>query len=113
MTDQPTKGPFIAVPFNDLIWVTKKENSHLNLQEVSNLRHILAAFHGPDREANAALFLRAQHMDELVDAVRQAAVWFRDYAAVHRIKGDADKAKRNSDRADFLGAVFAKIQEDK
>jgi hypothetical protein len=102
MTDQPTKGPFIAVPFNDLIWVTKKENSHLDLQEVSNLRHILAAFHGPDREANAALFL---HMAELVEAATDLLT----HCGFDYDPSDIDEEDKAKERR--LRAIIAKIQE--
>jgi hypothetical protein len=37
----------------------------------------------------------------LVDALGQAEEWFRTYGQGHDAKGDADKAKRNHDRADF------------
>jgi hypothetical protein len=37
----------------------------------------------------------------LREALRQAAVWFQDYADGHAKKGDGDKAKRNQERADF------------
>jgi hypothetical protein len=107
MTDQPTKGPCIAVPFNDLIWVTKKENSHLNLQEVSNLRHILAAFHGPDREANAKLFLRAQHMDELVEAATDLLT----HCGFDYDPSDIDETDKAKERR--VRAILAKIQGEK
>lgn len=37
----------------------------------------------------------------LREALEQARIWFQHYAEGHTAKGDADKAKRNQDRADF------------
>lgn len=39
-------------------------------QEIAFLGENDATFEGPDREANARLFTRAQHMDELIEAVK-------------------------------------------
>jgi hypothetical protein len=62
MTDQPTKGPFT------FSWTFRNtEEGQIN---VWTKAACIASFTGPDREANAALFIRAQqHMDELVEAV--------------------------------------------
>lgn len=57
MTDQPTKGPFYnaqwTMIFDYMVRVDRLTDR--------------AEFSGPNREANAALFIRAQHMDELLE----------------------------------------------
>lgn len=52
MTEQPAKGPLLRVDFDTMVHVWVGDS--------------LTRFDGPNREANAALFIRAQHMDELV-----------------------------------------------
>lgn len=54
MTDQPTK------------WILDTKSEITYLWSDPNVNWI--GFHGPDHKANAKLFLRAQHMDELVEA---------------------------------------------
>lgn len=60
MTDQPTKG----------VWTRFYENSSaMYFQKGTGVTRNEVRLTGPDREANAALFIRAQHMDELVEAL--------------------------------------------
>jgi hypothetical protein len=51
--------------------------------------------------ARAAAKIRA-----LAEAVGQAASWFDEYADHHAEKGADEKAQRNRDRANWLGAVI-------
>lgn len=87
MTDQPTKGQFHLHRVGDLVCVTTKENSHLDLKEIVNLRWILAAFHGPDREANARKFML---VDELVEALQGMISWAEDRPEKHPVDTWAD-----------------------
>lgn len=45
----------------------------------------------------------------LVPALEQCARWFHEYAEIHRRKGDADKEKRNRERAEFCEAVLSTL----
>lgn len=47
-------------------------------------------------------------IERLRRALEQSAEWFDGYAASHTAKGDTDKAKRNSDRADACRAALEK-----
>lgn len=42
-------------------------------------------------------------------ALMQCAEWFQGYADGHTAKGDADKAKRNQDRANFAHAAAVRL----
>lgn len=64
MDDQPTK-----VPFSNAQW-TMIFDYMVRVDRLTDR----AEFSGPNREANAALFIRAQHMDPLVEAVEALGV---------------------------------------
>jgi hypothetical protein len=62
----------------------------------------IATFRGPDREANAQLFLRAQHMGELVERVK--VFMDRHFDTVNFSAQAAQKAR------DELDVILAKIE---
>lgn len=64
MTDQPKPTRWERDEGGDDIYFWSKPGD-ANLIVIS----------GPDREANAALFIRAQHMDELVEALEGMLSW--------------------------------------
>ena len=61
------------------------------------------------RHRLAALEAQASRIAELEAGIKLAAVWFEEYALLHRAKGTAegnDKGQRNQDRADQLRALL-------
>jgi hypothetical protein len=72
MTNQPTKWEIVERDLGDPSYTTSIIRSG---------RTTIAAFYGSDREANAKLFIRAQHMDELVKALKNAHVIITDWIA--------------------------------
>ena len=53
----------------------------------------------------------AQPAADLVEALKRAEQWFRDYERSHRFKGTADgnmKADTNQERADYLRAALSR-----
>ena len=61
------------------------------------------------RHRLAALDAQASRIAELEAGIKLAAVWFEEYALLHRAKGTAegnDKGQRNQDRADQLRALL-------
>lgn len=96
MTNQPTKGPLNRVDFDNVVHVLGGGN--------------LTIFDGPDRKANAALFIRAQHMDELVEAVEQFLAPINQTNQVAISEAEQDRDRVFYPRA---LAILAKIKGEK
>lgn len=56
---------------------------------------------------DAMIVLAIAERDAAIARLDVAAEWFQQYADSHTAKGDADKAKRNQDRADYCRAMIA------
>jgi hypothetical protein len=64
---------------------------------------------GTNEADQATMAEAADRIEELEAGLRLAAIWFDEYALLHRAKGTAegnDKGQRNQDRADQLRALI-------
>ena len=83
-------------------WQTKDVEGELSVYRHADFRNLITIT-GPDREANARLFLRAQHMGELVGAAN---------SLVKQISRHADievDLENEGDALETLSAILAKI----
>jgi hypothetical protein len=111
MTDRPTNGPFTSA---------QETGPRFGAIRISKDNKLIARFIGPDREANAKLFLRAQHMDELVEAATDALHTLERTGGVPFRNGVTDQNGQGDEGEYWFGVTFdnlrvtlAKIQEEK